>query len=557
VEKNAKAKNILYYIAVSLLPNIFLFYLFNSNEAQNDLYFLHFLVLALVFAIISIVVFIVFQKITTSHEGALVALVASWILFWLFEPVVAAAIDMFGYIRRVFFGAVAALIITALLLLLRKLGKKLTKGQPIFMALSGIICLLFIFNFGEAFYTDVVTRILVDKKIQLLEHKTDYVVDESLENPDIYWFHMDEMMGFDAIWKYFGDPLDELKEELLQRDFIIMEDATLNAGITMYAIPALTSPYFYDNYLGEHLDAAAHLPKKERERYVNSMLKPYDVDWRKATDLELFRAFMEKGYNQVTIANLRSRVSLVPLGWYYTLSPEYNEERSLILGEDVDEDIFGGFLHRVADLVDLLCQTTPLARVRAPLMAFVRNDSLEWIAVPAHEDIVGQWTADTLGIDEERRLINRLYDSFSVPSPKLVYAINRIAHNPYDRIYKTGELENPWPDEPNNPERLYMPQYKYAARVMLNTIDMILEQNPDAIIVLQGDHGIHHRGRRWLVEQGYPTDQVNEINYSVLSAVRIPEAFGGLEEPVEPLNISRLLVNRYVGENYEMLGSDE
>ena len=553
--KNAKAKNIPYYIAACLLPNIFLFYLFNFNKARNDLYFSHFLVLALVFAIISIVVFIVFQKITTSHEGALVALVASWILFWLFEPVVAAAIDMFGYIRRVVFFTGTLVFIIALLLLLRKFGEKLKKGRSLFLALSGIICLLFAFNFGEAFYTDVIALAFGNKEAAAMAHKSDYVIDETSPDPDIYWFHMDEMMGFDAVEKYFGDSLNELKEELFKRGFVINEEASLNAGTTLYAIPALTSPYFYDNYLGYHLDMVEHLPRPEREKYMDATVKPDGLDKNRNTDLELFHAFLTKGYNQATIAGRYNRNSLVPLGWYYTLIPEHTEYIALTLG--ADEDVSGGFWHRSEDLMELLCRATPLARVEAPLMAFVHarlgDKSRKWLPVPEYEDIIERWTADTLAIEEERNLIRCLQDSFSIPSPKLVYALNRIAHNPYDRIYKTGELENPWPDEPNNPEMLYMPQYKYAAQVMLNTIDMVLEQNPDAIIVLQSDHGIHHRGRDWMVKNGYPNDQVNEMNYSVLSAVRIPENFDGLSEPLDPLNITRLLVNRYVGENYEML----
>jgi hypothetical protein len=39
----------------------------------------------------------------------------------------------------------------------------------------------------------------------------------------------------------------------------------------------------------------------------------------------------------------------------------------------------------------------------------------------------------------------------------------------------------------------------------------------------------------------------------VMSAVRIPEIWGGLEKPLDPLDISRVLVNRYVGKNYELV----
>jgi hypothetical protein len=40
---------------------------------------------------------------------------------------------------------------------------------------------------------------------------------------------------------------------------------------------------------------------------------------------------------------------------------------------------------------------------------------------------------------------------------------------------------------------------------------------------------------------------------SVISAVRIPKRWGGLDQPLDPLDISRVLVNRYVGENYKLV----
>jgi len=552
MNKHMKKADIMYYVAACLLPNIFLFYLFNSNKAQNDFYFSHFLVLAGLLSLVSFLILLIYKKITHGCEPALIALLVSWMLFWLFEAIVAATIEMFGYyIRRMAFLAVAALIISALLLLLRKFGEKLTKARTVFLALSGIICLLFIFNFSEAVYTDVITRILVSRRAQLVEHKTDYVVDESLKNPDIYWLHMDEMMGFDGVEKYFGDSLDELREELLQRGFIIKEDATLNAGRTQFAIPALLSPFFYDNYLREYLDMVEHLPRPERDAQIHTQFAKDGINRHLVTNMELFHAFLAKNYHQVTQTDERYRSSLVPLGWYYT------EDEDYLLTIGMDEDSPRNFWYKVEELVLLLCQTTPLARIETAVMAFVRArvdaDTREWLSIPEHTEAADRWTRKTQGLDEERLLIRRLHDSFSIPSPKLVYVINDMGHDPYDKIYKSGELEHPVPGDTYNAELLYVPQYKYVAQVMLNTIDMILEQNPEAIIVVQGDHGIHNRGRKWLVRQGYPPDQVNEINYSVLSAVRIPEAFGGLEEPVEPLNITRLLVNRYVGENYEYL----
>ena len=54
-----------------------------------------------------------------------------------------------------------------------------------------------------------------------------------------------------------------------------------------------------------------------------------------------------------------------------------------------------------------------------------------------------------------------------------------------------------------------------------------------------------------LLDLGYTEDQLMDLWLSVMSAVRIPQQYGDLDEPVDPLYITRLLVNRFVGENYE------
>jgi hypothetical protein len=53
--------------------------------------------------------------------------------------------------------------------------------------------------------------------------------------------------------------------------------------------------------------------------------------------------------------------------------------------------------------------------------------------------------------------------------------------------------------------------------------------------------------------QGYTKEQIVELMHSVFSAVRIPDEYGGLDEPIAPLNITRELINRFVGDNYELL----
>ena len=99
--------------------------------------------------------------------------------------------------------------------------------------------------------------------------------------------------------------------------------------------------------------------------------------------------------------------------------------------------------------------------------------------------------------------------------------------------------------------------HAYSINIVLNAIDLILEQDPNAVIVIQSDHGLHIPDtQEFLQEQGFSDEELFLLINSTMSAVRIPEQYGGLGEPLDPRNISRELVNRFVGPNYQLLPNE-
>ena len=540
----------LYYFAAILLPNIFLFFLFNNNRSENALHFNHFLVLAFALSIVSVCVFMFYQKLTRGYEGALAVLLTSWIFFWMFEAIFSIAVKYSVSLRKVALIAGLVIIIAILLYLFRQKSVAIPEYRHVFFVIATTICVLFIYNFVSALYAEVffaVANPSSDEKPY--EVKTNFTVDNSLPRPDVYWFHMDEMMSFDVVEKYFGDPQEELKVELLERGFVINKGAELRAGWTWVAVPALLSPTFFDSYLGARLGELEYIASRHQRRgELDARLNVDGVNVRQdiVPSYELFHAFKGRNYTVVTINNIGDR--LAPIDIDYRNSDRYplmvvSENRN---GNHATEEM--------DNLRQILTSTTPLSLFKEKIEKIVgliaENDMRP---ISEYEADIARITERTLGIDSERKLYRRLLDSFSVSSPKLLYATNMIAHCPYNKIYQTGELDNPAPDNDGAVDLLYLPQYKYAAEVMLTTVDMVLERNPDAVIVLQADHGIHHRGNKYMIAEGYPESQILEMNYSVFSAVRIPKKYGGLDKPIDPLNLSRLLVNRFVGENYEMV----
>nr|AXS01371.1 hypothetical protein [uncultured bacterium] len=448
--------------------------------------------------------------------------------------------------------AIVALL-TMAMLVSRRFSHILKKGEAVFRAIAVMITVLFIYNFAPHVAEEISIAIGQNPDTPY-ELKTDFVVDGALPHPDVYWLHMDEMMGFAAIEKYYGDGQEGLKQELAKRGFVINDSAELRIGFTLVAVPALTSPTFYDSYLKGQLSKVEHLFREQRERELAYKFRLDRLDIQKdiAPNLELFHAYMACGYTAITISPSDNNFGFAPIGHFYESD---RDEHQFLPYEAWHNDASKSFYENVqddlSDLIHLLKLVSPLSLVDEIFTN--ENPRKKWLTIPEHEDIVNRLTEHSLNIDEERQLYRTLFDSFSIPSPKFVYVANNVAHAPYDKIYKTGKLENPSPGNNAAVDLLYLPQWEYAARVMLVSIDMILEQNPDAVIVIQADHGIQASGQRYMIDKGYPDSQILETNYSVIGAVRVPPGYGELPDQLEPLNVSRWLVNSFVGKNYELL----
>ena len=577
-DKVTKRSNIVFYIAVMFLPNIFLFYLFNNNKHKNILYISHFAVLAIIFAIFGVLLFLLFRKITKSSEAALVVSLFSWMTFWLFEAVISLA-NWYSYVfvqRLLLFASLVAITI-ALLRFFRIHSAAISEYRGAFLVLGVTICVLFTYNLAPALHTEVLlfTFGAPQKEIHQIESnlhseessvpvhtppqggmyeiKTAFVIDDSLPKPDIYWIHMDEMMGFSAVDKYLGDAQDNLKSELEKRGFRVNEYAEHRAASTFFALSSLLSPTFHDSYLEPLHSTHKNMLMRQLSEILYNRLRIDGINL--IEDIhpqhELFQAFRAVDYT-VTALGFHSEVYFRSADIVYRGDDAY--PLSITDGEENQEARLRAVkLSKYSDLRRLMTSTTPLSIFDKIISAFVYEQTKDlWFSIPEHEDVVNRFAVRALTDYEERHLYRVLYDSFTVPSPKLTYVLNNITHWPYESVYLTGSISNPSPDNRFAFDLLYLPNYIYAAEVMLSTIDIILEENPYAIIILQADHGVMNVHEDMILNSGYSEAQVMEMWLSVMSAVRIPQLFGGLDEPVDPLDITRLLINRYVGENYEL-----
>jgi len=536
--------------AAAFLPNIFFYILFNSNKVFGELVFIHSIMLAAIFSAISIGVFLLFQVITRKTEAALYILIVTWIPFWLFGSIYSFMSNIVTDLSRRVLLISHAIVIIVLLLLLRKFNPFEKFSQVMFRALSLAIAVIFMFNFVPALYTEISISTRRPSE-QIFDIKSDFTIDHQLPSPDIYWLHMDGMMSFDTIKKYFGDDQEDFKAELEKRGFVINGGADFSAGYTQVATAALLSPTFYDSYLSTHLNEVAHLLNSERTVELHDRFELDGLHLRRdvAHHNELYKAFMAKGYNTIIIGTIGYGIQ--PIDHFYRLD---NDDYPFLIMEthEASNTLIG-----IDNIMQSLLTSTSLSAVRARISNLMDNmQGKTWHPIPDYDDEIDSLTEYTRGLRIESRLYRRLLDTYKIESPKLAFVSIDITHSPFGVIRVEDDGIDNRRVNTNNVDVLYPVHHEYAVQVLLNTIDIILDWNPDAVIIIQGDHGIHRiTTQEYMLGMGYTIPQILEMKNSVISAVRLPQQYGELDEPMEPLDITRFLVNHFVGENYEMLDS--
>ena len=102
----------------------------------------------------------------------------------------------------------------------------------------------------------------------------------------------------------------------------------------------------------------------------------------------------------------------------------------------------------------------------------------------------------------------------------------------------------------------YLGNYIYSNKLLIELLEYIRDNDEDAVIIVQSDHGIHLLEDEEIMAQlSITKEEVQDIRNSVISAFYIPQEYRNGDEDYldNPLNISRYLVNNYVGENYEYM----
>ncbi len=388
----------------------------------------------------------------------------------------------------------------------------------------------------------------------------DFATSDDTPSPNVYWFHCDTMTNFAAFEKYFGDDQAEFLSALESRGFYVNTDAMLPyKQITCSSVPSLMCPHFYDNYLKDVLSTGDYADDPSVLMSSAALRTARDNN-------ELFYAFEAKGYSTAVLSgypgifNLDSDLYLcsnyINLKYNSGLNGVYVFNHSEDEQQDASVNYFEILSEQIYDRSQL---EAFLIKFTYPLYFALDQIGYDTIYDLSDNDyylLQREITDDeiaALGLRTDNRPFdldvgNEFYYLLeNVSSPQFSIIMFNMAHMRYDYDADGNLL-----DVATSDMHMYGGTHLYSTKTLLAMVDQILAQDPDAVIVLQGDHGPHDGDEDFFDPDNFDAEQA-ELQASVLSAVRIPEQYQSGDETSildNTLNISRYLVNSFVGYNY-------
>lgn len=521
-------------LVVAFVPMTVLLFLYGKNSAYVDFVFLMMLACA-----ITALLLLYYALVDLAYCSPLSGTVAGiiMILFLFCYPLVSRWLEVPNV--SLYLQSNAALLIGGLCAVLTLLCFMPAKNRQVsrFISLfSGLfVGILFIFN--------LVNSIAIYSHQSNLSQsliKQTYCVEErhSSEKPNVYWLHFDGMLGFSTVEKYFGDPLTDFEQALADRGVMVNRHASFMAGHqTFRCLPALLSPEFYDFQYATWQQAHQQDPAVTLDDFFSDI--SVATMQTQQINAELFTAFKAADYQFISMVESNLDGIIIMAG-----EVQYTTPNAQLLQSTVKTP---GSAQRLAS------EAAKLSQIKAFCEAFMMPASLVIDVESFKENNYIQKNIMTLEADRFNTTTCQAlaHVSSEADRPFICFVPFMQAHVPY-YLDENGLSASAAVD--NGPLG-YFPQYKYASKVMLQAIDSIKRNDPDAVIVIQADHGINASAEEIVAAFGQQVD-ISEILDSTMSAIRVPEKYQNGEEAYalqNPLNMSRYLVNNFVGHNYTYL----
>ena len=513
-------------------------YYYSNNIAEIQLS--HFMLVSVIEVAIAAVLFFIAVLAFDSSLSALGVSLVWWILFFNFYDY---SCSLCAICERFYNAPIrhSALIYIPVTILLMAIGgflfKRFSKAeQPIRLFITVLTVFLAATNIVSCISGNVAYH-----GGNGVAFRKDFIVAEqgskAAPKPNIYWIHADGMASFDVVEKYFGDKQEVFCQELSKRGFLIHRDASFEAGHgSMRAIVTLLSPEYYDRVLYKELKEKAFFQETTESR----------------KNLELFAALKAGGYH----------IKLLSTGPYF-LYPEdadlfvYHYEGNGFITANAPNPWFTSDADESASIMSNNQLYAYLRNFAYPLYKVFDNIyHFQPLPYSPNEQELARYNIRGDAMRDEIDFVSSFHIMMQTDiPPQFSYITLETAHIPFQyREDGTVDAAN------SHLISSYLGNHRYTSKILLDAIDAIQAQDPDAVIILQADHGLHTFSDEQFKAQFGGEASAREIWNGTLSAFCVPGAYRNGDESqmlITPLNISRYLVNNFVGAgNYPYLTED-
>jgi hypothetical protein len=523
-----------------LLPVTLMLFIYNQNARYLSLTQVAITTVCLI--IFTVGVFLLLKKLYHSDHTAFVGCLVAVVLIFLYNNIYYKYlfISLNGHLALLAIPAIAYIVAYLLNLLFKK---KEFRDLPSFVAIAlSVVLVINLFNFGKNIFNS-------KDALAEYEYKTSFITDDALPAPNVYWVLCDGLLGFDAMERYFGDRQDAVTAQFESRGFAINKGAAFESGhSTRIAIPQLMCPDYCDKYLQNVLadhDAAMKLNNSSDAEMFNARYHN-----------ETINAFAAKGYTTISMS-IDEDIFFPVTDYFYYVAAHYTSDREyaelpyFIKTSKTQDAAYLESRFFAMHLGDVF-----LGGIPDNVFNFLSKRNITRYPLTADFDNVKSIVPTTLYADKYAVLINSIYDSLhleEINEPKFSIIHAFMPHFPLCFDENGNMVKNV------NNIMAYPGHHAFAIKTLINIIDMIITADPDAVIVLQSDHGLHGQSRENITKAFAAPDAVLDIWNSVFSAIRVPDEYRTGSEHYatsSPLNLSRYLVNSYVGKNYAYIADE-
>lgn len=328
-------------------------------------------------------------------------------------------------------------------------------------------------------------------------------VDKNLvKKPDIYYIVLDEMAGIEALSKYLNYDDEWFYKALEKRGFFVARKSNSNYPLTRLSISSSLNMTYIDSF-------SAQFGNQKKNWCLTTPLMRNNA---------VAKILKKQGYKYVFVD------SGVP-------PTTRSEIADTVLNCGLTDQFSEKLLHLT--ILGVLPQTnefiTQLQRERV-------HQEFKYL---------------------QEQPLKRNKDN---SNPNFVFSHILCPHEPFifgskgEPVFIQGSrCDSHWTDDT---KAAYLAQAEFVQKKALVSIDAIVKNDPQAIIVLQGDHGTHCSDT--LYASSHPRDELLHERYSILNAYRVPDQIkSGLSDTIQPVNSFRLILSRLFGYKIEPLAEKQ